>query len=131
VPCAPTVLQILERAYAVIKRAIEDENDAECAAAAALFHRTIVIASGNGTFLRTWDALHWEIRTRVAFRTFRDRNIDTRPFLDMLGRVLDLLKTGDGMAAGQVLRDTLDKVLAVHVSDAAQPQPRKRRIRKS
>src|SRR5205085_10475766 len=110
-PCAPEHVQTLERAYGVMKRTLGDDDHKEHAAAATLFHRTIVVASGNATFLRTWDALHWEIRTRVALRQLRDRKIRVQPLIRMHSQVLRHLKAGDGAAAGRLLREMMETVL--------------------
>jgi DNA-binding GntR family transcriptional regulator len=111
VPCPQEVLQALERSYGVMKRTLGENEHKEHAAAATLFHRTIVAAAGNATFLRTWDALHWEIRTRVALRQLRERRIKVARFIALHGRVLRGLKAGDGVGAGRLLREIMEKVL--------------------
>lgn len=111
VPCSPQVLQALEKSYDVMRRTLDEDDHKEHAAAATLFHRTIIAASGNATFLRTWDALHWEIRTRLALKQLRERGIKVELFITIHGRVLRDLKAGDGVAAGRLLRQIMEKVL--------------------
>ncbi len=118
-PCSPEVLGVLERAFDLMKRT-QDDHKAHAAAVTA-FHRTIVVAAGNATFVRTWDALHWEVRTRVALRQLQDRNTKMRPFLDMHGRVLRCLKAGDGTGAGRLLREMMAKVLRAIEQPCAKP----------
>src|ERR1700742_410170 len=36
--------------------------------AALSFHRALVEMGGNGTFLKLWDSLHWDVRGRIALR---------------------------------------------------------------
>ncbi len=37
------------------------------------FHRSLVEMGGNGTFLKLWDSLHWDVRGRIALRRLPQR----------------------------------------------------------
>ena len=111
-PCATDVLESLERAFERMTRTLGADQQREHAAAATAFHRIIVAASGNATFLRTWDALHWEVRTRVALRQLRDRKVKVKPLIDMHACALRHLKAGEGVEAGRLLRQMMEQVLA-------------------
>jgi DNA-binding GntR family transcriptional regulator len=122
-PCPPAVVDFLSRMFEIMKRTlgVNENDEREHAAAATAFHRAIVVASGNATFLRTWDALHWEIRTRVALRQLRDRKANVKMFMDMHAQVLRHLKDGDGVTAGRVLRDMMERVLIAIEEPCAPP----------
>lgn len=67
------------------------------------FHRRIISMSGNAVMLRVWDSLGWEVRSRMAIRVVQG---DSR-FNDAVHEhqaIVDLLKAGDGIGAGKVLR---------------------------
>ncbi len=67
------------------------------------FHRRIISMSGNGVMLRVWDSLGWEVRSRMAIRVVHeDSRFDTAVGEHQI--ILDLLKAGDGQAAGRLLR---------------------------
>jgi DNA-binding GntR family transcriptional regulator len=125
-PCSPATLENLGRAFERMKRTISADQQREHAAAATAFHRTVVAASGNATFLRTWDALHWEVRTRVALRQLRDRKVKVKPFIDMHAQVLRYLGAGDGAAAGRILRDMVARVLTAIEQPCADRNPKRR-----
>jgi DNA-binding GntR family transcriptional regulator len=67
------------------------------------FHRRIISLSGNGVMLRVWDSLGWEVRSRMTIReVHEDSRFNTA--VNEHQQVLDLLKAGDGPAAGRLLR---------------------------
>lgn len=67
------------------------------------FHRRIISMSGNAVMLRVWDSLGWEVRSRVAIQIAKD---DSRfnHAVNEHQTIVDLLKAGDGIGAGKVLR---------------------------
>lgn len=67
------------------------------------FHRRIISLSGNGVMLRVWDSLGWEVRARMTIlEVHEDSRFATA--VNEHQQVLDLLKAGDGAAAGRLLR---------------------------
>jgi DNA-binding GntR family transcriptional regulator len=106
VPCAFEALDALEADLEQLQ-ATAARLDFEAYAVATLsFHRSIVLMSGNRAFLRAWDALHWEVRTRVAIRQAGDR----LPFYaEAHIGVVAALRAGDGIWAGRQLRAIVDK----------------------
>lgn len=78
-------------------------KDLECYARCNIaFHRRIVAISGNRAMLRVWDSLGWEVRSRMALQVVHKH----RQFMQAVKEhqaILDLLKAGDGEAAGRLL----------------------------
>ncbi|HWY26040.1 MAG TPA: hypothetical protein VNX47_14035, partial [Nevskia sp.] len=60
----------------------------------------IVEMSGNRLFLRAWEQMAWDIRARIAVQRIGLVGL----FSDERRRVIDALRTGDGAAAGLLLR---------------------------
>jgi DNA-binding GntR family transcriptional regulator len=111
VPCSAALLRSLEMHFDRMRRALRRLDYKEYAAAATSFHRAIVAATDNTTFMRAWDSLHWEVRTRVAGQKLRERGISFEPFVDVHEVILRALAAGDGMTAGRKLRELLEEVL--------------------
>jgi DNA-binding GntR family transcriptional regulator len=88
------------------------------------FHRRIVALSGNRVLLRVWEALGWDVRTRITLRRMADR----RRFLAAAAAHHDILKAlraGDGRKAGRLLREHaesfIDDAQEVAATAAAKP----------
>ena len=93
------------------------------------FHRCIVRRSGNRTFLRAWDALHWQVRSRVAIR---QAGTDLPSYAEAHVEIMAALRAGDGKRAGRALRAVVEKYLvllsaAPQTAAAAEPPPASRR----
>jgi DNA-binding GntR family transcriptional regulator len=110
VPCVPADLEALGDDLAQLHDAAARlDFEAYCVANLS-FHRGIVTMSGNRSFLRAWDALHWQVRARVAIR---QAGVGLPAFAAIHGTVLDALRAGDGKRAGQGLRGIVEKFLAL------------------
>jgi len=106
VPCAADALAALQADLEILQETAGRLDFEAYAVAVLSFHRGIVQMSGNRTFLRAWDALHWEVRTRVAIRQAGTR----LPFYaEAHTEVVAALRAGDGKRAGRQLRDIVDK----------------------
>jgi DNA-binding GntR family transcriptional regulator len=106
VPCAAEALDALQSDLATLQETA-DRLDFEAYAIAVLsFHRAIVLMSGNRTFLRAWDALHWDVRTRIAIRQAGTR---LPYYAEAHIEVMDALRASDGARAGRQLRNIVDK----------------------
>jgi DNA-binding GntR family transcriptional regulator len=62
--------------------------------AALSFHRGLVEMGGNGTFLKLWDALHWDVRGRIALRRRAATGGGLAPMVAMHVRLLQALREG-------------------------------------
>jgi len=111
VPCAPQVLQDLRRHLGAMQRAVRARNGREHASAAAAFHHTLVVASGNAMFVRVWEAMHWEVRIRVAMQQRRQRGLKPDALVKAHGAVVRALEGGDGAGAGKRLRKMIGNIL--------------------
>lgn len=113
VPCSAETLAELRTQLARLRAAVASGDQDEHAEAAIGFHRTLVAAARNRTFLAAWDALHWEVRTRIAVRRVRDVGGDPCEFMEAHAAALAALEAGDGPRAGAELRQLIERVLAI------------------
>jgi DNA-binding GntR family transcriptional regulator len=94
VPCAPEVLAGLEqclRAMAVAAR----HNDTEGYISEALhFHRNLIVASHNRTFVAVWDSLHWDVRGRIAVERLTRKSQDFAPLIELHEQLIDRIRAG-------------------------------------
>jgi DNA-binding FadR family transcriptional regulator len=63
------------------------------------FHRRLVEASGNRTFLQTWDSFHWDVRARVMMRQIAALHGDIGKAYDTHLAIVERLRAGDGAGA--------------------------------
>ena len=98
-PCSPELCDELAALVAQIEIAMQ-AGDREMNAQMALkFHRRLVEASGNRTFLRTWDSLKWEVRARMVLRRIADAGGDINPLLPLHKTLLQRLRADDRAGA--------------------------------
>jgi DNA-binding GntR family transcriptional regulator len=83
------------------------------------FHRRLVEASGNRTFLAVWDSLHWEVRGRIALRRIAARGSGLAPFIGMHETLLACLRAQDVARASESLRTVFAYVSGAFTS----PEP--------
>jgi DNA-binding GntR family transcriptional regulator len=76
------------------------------------FHRALVRGSGNRTFLRLWDSLHWDVRGRIALRHLATQNNGLRPLLALHISLLASLRAHDTAGATRKLRELFARVSA-------------------
>lgn len=74
------------------------------------FHRGLVEVGGNGTFLKLWDSLHWDVRGRIALRRLAARGAGLAPLVAMHIDLMDSLRAGDRAAAIEQLTTILQSV---------------------
>jgi len=106
VPCSAETLDALQDDLETLQETAGRLDFEAYAIAVLSFHRGIVLMSGNRTFLRAWDALHWEVRTRVAIRQAGAR---LPYYAEAHIEVVQALRAGDGQRAGRQLRNIVDK----------------------
>jgi DNA-binding GntR family transcriptional regulator len=81
------------------------------------FHRSLVEMGGNGTFLKLWDSLHWDVRGRIALRRLAAMGTGLAPVVAMHVRVMQALREGDARSAVEHLTSILQSVAAVFVTE--------------
>ena len=109
VPCAPEAIAEMEQclhAMAVTAK----HNDSEGYISQALrFHRTLIVASRNRTFVSVWDSLHWDVRGRIAVERLAKKNEDFVPLIDLHEELLAKIRAGSVEEASALVR----KIFAV------------------
>lgn len=68
------------------------------------FHRTLVEASGNRMFLRTWESFHWDVRARIVLRRLVQTEGSFAPLLKLHEELLERLGAHQGTAAAAAVR---------------------------
>jgi DNA-binding GntR family transcriptional regulator len=81
------------------------------------FHRSLVEMGGNGTFLKLWDSLHWDVRGRIALRRLAAMGTGLAAMAAKHVRVMQALRDGDPRRAVEDLTSILQSVAAVFVTE--------------
>jgi DNA-binding GntR family transcriptional regulator len=84
------------------------------------FHRSLVEMGGNGTFLKLWDSLHWDVRGRIALRRLAALGAGLAPMVAMHVRLLQSLRDGEALRAVEEVTTILQAVGDAFSSDAPQ-----------
>jgi len=92
---------LLQRQADKVRRAYEKGNMQEYARHDLAFHRMIVAAAGNQVLLENWDALHFDIRTRLFLGHSKPSLQST---LDLHDEIVKALIQGKRTLAGRLLR---------------------------
>jgi DNA-binding GntR family transcriptional regulator len=77
------------------------------------FHRRLVEASANRTFLNVWDSLHWDVRGRVALRRLAEGGGGLKPLVGLHRSLLARMRAQDVTGAVTSVRAILGRVSAV------------------
>jgi DNA-binding GntR family transcriptional regulator len=101
---APELCDFLAAQVEDMRLAMEAGDDDRLAASAMVFHRRLVEACGNRTFLNTWDSFHWDVRARVTLRRITELRHDIRVAYDTHLAIIDRLRAGDGPGAAAAVR---------------------------
>ena len=92
---------LLQRQADKVRRAYEKGNMQEYARHDLAFHRMIVAAAGNHVLLENWDALHFDIRTRLLLGHSKPSLQST---LDLHDEIVKALIQSKRKLAGRLLR---------------------------
>ncbi|MEQ1947617.1 MAG: GntR family transcriptional regulator [Bryobacteraceae bacterium] len=79
------------------------------------FHRRIVELSGNSILVRFWDALQFEVRTRILLSRNKVNLHESHQFHQ---RIVDALDEGNGKLAGELLREHITNFAEVLGAEA-------------
>lgn len=91
--------------------AIEERDPERYIDEALAYHRHLIEASGNRTFLAVWDRLHWNVRGRVVLRRIaRADGQGLKPFLDLHRALSARIRAGDLAGASEKVRAILQRV---------------------
>lgn len=111
-PFSDEVLQKLDQCLASMTAAAGRNDATEYIDAALTLHRSLIEAGGNGTFLRSWDASHWDVRGRIALQRLFERGENLGHLLGLHGELLARLKACDIEGAAQ-----LTELIVIRVSE--------------
>jgi DNA-binding GntR family transcriptional regulator len=114
---ARDVCDFLAEQLEKMRLAMEARDDDRLAAAALQFHRRLVEASGNRTFLHTWDSFHWDVRARVFLRRIAAAHGDIRTAYGTHVAIIERLRAGDGPGAAAAVRKNFELFLGL-IEDA-------------
>jgi len=112
VPYAATALEEFGRCLREMATAVARGDRERYIDEALRFHRGLVQGSGNRTFLRLWDSLHWEVRGRIALRRIASQRHGLKPLLNLHKSLLARLRTRDVAGATRRLRELFATVAA-------------------
>jgi DNA-binding GntR family transcriptional regulator len=73
----------------------------------------MVEASGNRTFLATWDSFHWDVRAQIMIRRIAEHHGDLGQMYQPHVAILEALKAGDGPAAAAAVRRNFELFIAL------------------
>lgn len=113
VPYAEPALQVFASCLRSMANAVARDDHEGYIDEALRFHRALVQASGNQTFLRLWDSLHWEVRGRIALRRIAAQRRGLRPLLNLHRSLLARLRARDIPGATRRLKDLFATVSAL------------------
>lgn len=82
--------------------------------AALDYHRRLIQASGNRTFLTVWDSLHWDVRARIALRRIAQPSGGDalKPLVDLHRSLCARLRAGDTRGATDKVRTIFARIAA-------------------
>lgn len=63
------------------------------------FHRSLVEASANRTFLAVWDFMHWNVRGRIALRRIAAHERGLKPMVELHRALSARIRAGDVQGA--------------------------------
>lgn len=118
-PFAQEALTDLSACLAGMAAAIEAGDTDRYIDQALALHRRLVEASGNRTFLRVWDSLHWDIRGRIALRHFAQHGGDPAQMVSLHRKLLTALAAQDTAAAIQAIRVIFTRFAAIFATPAS------------
>lgn len=118
VPCAPALCDELALLLEQMRLTMEPADRDAHVVAALMFHRRLVVASGNQTFLRTWDSFIWEVRASVVLRRIADSGRDLKPMYPLHKAVLERLRDNDSAGAAAAMRAIFAVFIELFSDDA-------------
>lgn len=112
-PFAASLLDELEQRARGMARAMRHADWERYIDEALSFHRRLIEASGNRTFLTVWDSLHWNIRGRIALRQIAQRGgRGLRPLVDLHKSLCARLRVQDVAGATDKVHSIFARIAA-------------------
>jgi DNA-binding GntR family transcriptional regulator len=116
-PLSPEMAEKLQSCITHMSDAVARGDSEQYIDWALNFHRSLVEMGGNGSFLKVWDSLHWDVRGRIALRRLAAVGTGLAPMVAMHVRVIQALRDGDSRRAVEDLTSILQSVAAVFLKD--------------
>jgi DNA-binding GntR family transcriptional regulator len=116
-PLSPEMAEKLQSCITNMSDAVSRGDSEQYIDWALCFHRSLVEMGGNGTFLKLWDSLHWDVRGRIALRRLAAMGTGLAAVLALHVRVMQALRDGDPHRAVEDLTAILQSVAAVFVTE--------------
>ena len=91
-PLSPAMIEKLQTCLTGMTDAVARGDSEQYIDWALRFHRSLIEISGNGTFLKLWDSLHWDVRGRIALRRLAARGAGLAPMAAMHSNLMDALR---------------------------------------
>ena len=120
-PYSPQLLAEFDATLEAMEAAVQAEDSERYIDAALAFHRRLVAASGNRTFLSVWDSLLWDIRGRIALRRWAEKGRSLRSLIEMHRALQKLLRANDAEAVATQVGKILHCVSSALDADGPQP----------
>jgi DNA-binding GntR family transcriptional regulator len=111
-PCSAEVLAELENCLREMTDA-HGRNDSEGYITEALsFHRHLIVASRNRTFVAVWDSLHWDVRGRIAVERIARKADDFAQIVQLHEVLFQRIREGAVSEAARLVREIFTRVSA-------------------
>jgi DNA-binding GntR family transcriptional regulator len=110
VPCSPEVLTDLDTCLRAMIAAANRGDLSSYIDEALRFHRCLIVASRNRTFVSVWDSLHWDVRGRIAVERIAKKGDDFVPLIGLHEALLAKIGAGDVPAAMTLVRQIFTRV---------------------
>ncbi len=112
-PLAANVLDELDQHVRAMARAVRAADAERYIDEALSFHRRLMEASGNRTFLSIWDSLHWNVRARIALRRFAQTGSGLKPLVERHKALCSRLRARDVSGATEEVRRIFERIATV------------------
>jgi DNA-binding GntR family transcriptional regulator len=109
-PLTPATLEKLQSYVTTMSDAVGRGDSEQYIDGALSFHRGLVEMGGNGTFLKLWDSLHWEVRGRIALRRRAAVGAGLAPMVALHIRMMHSLRAGNAARAVEDVKAIVQSV---------------------
>jgi DNA-binding GntR family transcriptional regulator len=112
-PFPAELLERLEQHSRGMTRAVRQADAERYIDEALSFHRALIEASGNRTFLTVWDSLHWNVRGRITLRQIARKGSGLKPLVELHKTLCARLRARDVPGAVREVRAIFEVISAV------------------
>jgi DNA-binding GntR family transcriptional regulator len=110
-PFSPELIDELVRRTRAMADAVEAMDREHYIDESLAFHRRLVEASGNRTFLTVWDLMHWNVRGRIALRRIAGRDgRGLKPMVELHRALSARIRAGDVDGAADKVRAIFKRI---------------------